>query len=367
MKIFILIDQLHSHGGIEKLVAMKANYWTDTFGYEVKIISTEQNNLPPVYTLSEAVQWADLDVNYKRELSFFHPENLKKLWINKKRLLQIIKREKPDFILVASHIPMTYLLPFLKTGVPTIKEFHYSKFYQQRSFKERIFEAVEKYYDYLVVLSKEEKTFYTSPDTVVIPNPVIPTKQAVKPISERKNIAVAALRFAPVKQIEKMVEAWEIFHLQNPSWELHLFGETGNEYFEVIQEMVGRRKLSRTVLFKGQSDDIQRDFAASKVLLMTSGQECFPMVILEAQSCGVPVVSFDSPTGPRNIINHGKNGVLLELNNVHAFAQALHELVNNPESLIEMSEAAIQNAQEYNIDSVMDIWKNTIFEKKINA
>ena len=367
MKIFILIDQLHSHGGIEKLVAIKANYWSEVFGYEVKIISTEQNNLPVVYPLSAAVQWTDLDITYNRGLSFFHPGNLRKLWTNKNRLLQLIRTEQPDFILVASHLPMTYLLPLLQTGVTTIKEFHYSKFNQQHTFKERIFEAVEKYYDYLVVLSKEERTFYTSSNTLVIPNPVNPTEHVVNPISERKNIAVAALRFAPVKQIEKMVEAWEIFHPQNPSWKLHLYGETGNEYFEKIREMVRVKKLTDTIVFKGQSDDIQGVFCESKVLLITSSQECFPMVILEAQSCGVPVVSFDSPTGPRNIINHRKDGLLVELNNVRTFANDLDHLVNNPERLMEMSQAAVSNAKHYQIDEIMNLWKNTIFEKNINA
>ena len=248
MRIFILIDQLHSHGGIEKLVAMKANYWTDVFRYEVKIISTEQNNLPAVYAISEGVQWADLGISYNRNLSFFHPGNLRKLWINKIRLLQLIRTENPDFVLVASHIPMTYLLPFLQTRVSTIKEFHYSKFRQQVTLKEKVFAAVERFYDYLVILSKEEETFYSSPNTVVIPNPVNRADRLLTPISERKNIAVAALRFAPVKQIEKMVEAWELFHRQNPSWELHLFGETGNSYFEAIREMVGVKKLTDTIL-----------------------------------------------------------------------------------------------------------------------
>ncbi|MCG2779431.1 MAG: glycosyltransferase [Weeksellaceae bacterium] len=367
MKIFILIDQLHSHGGIEKLVAMKANYWTDIFGYEVKIISTEQGELATVYNLSGEVQQVDLNISYNRSRSFFHPENLKKLWINKNRLLKIIRRNKPDFILVASHIPMTYLLPFLKTDAIKVKEFHYSKFSQQRSWKEKIFEAVEKYYDYLVVLSREEKMFYTSQNALVIPNPVNNEDRVLTPILQRKNIAVAALRFAPVKQIEKMVEVWELFYRQNPSWELHLYGETGNEYYGELLRMVTSKKLESTIVFKGQSDDIHRVFCESQVLLMTSSQECFPMVILEAQSCGVPVVSFDSPTGPRNIINHNKDGILVDLNNVQAFAHALDELVNNPENLMEMSQAAVHNAQHYQIDKVMNLWKNTIFEKNINA
>lgn len=367
VKIFILIDQMHSHGGIEKLVAMKANYWTEHFCYDVTVVSTEQKSLPPVYEMSKKVEQVDLGIGYHRTLSFFHPKNLKNLWVNKNRLLKLIRGRQPDLILVASHIPVTYLLPFLKTGAITIKEFHYSRFRPQLTLKDKIFAAVERYYDYLVVLSKEEETYYSSPNTVVIPNPVVASEWLLTPISERKNIAVAALRFAPVKQIEKMVEAWELFCRNNSSWELHLYGEEVSDYAEELRQMVISKKLEDTIFFKGQSQNIQRVFSESKVLLMTSSQECFPMVILEAQSCGLPVISFDSPTGPRNIINEGKDGLLIELNNTDAFALALDDLLNDPARMTDMSKAAVVNAQNFQLDKVMDLWKNTIFEKNTHV
>ena len=59
MKIFILIDQMNSHGGIEKLVTMKASYWTEHFGYDVTVVSTEQKSLPPVYEMSKKVKQVD--------------------------------------------------------------------------------------------------------------------------------------------------------------------------------------------------------------------------------------------------------------------------------------------------------------------
>ena len=367
VKIFILIDQMNSHGGIEKLVAMKANYWSEHFGYDVTVVSTEQRGMPYVYKPSPEVRLVDLEIGYDRSISFFHPKNLRNLWVNRGRLLKLTKKENPDFIVVASHIPMTYLLPFLKTGAMTIKEFHYSRFKQHLTFKEKIFATVERYYDYLVILSKEEETFYSSSNTVVIPNPVNIVSKLVIPISERKNVAVAALRFAPVKQIEKMVEIWERFFRNNPSWELHLYGEAKNEYAQEIRQMVISKNLQDTILFKGESNGIQHVFSESKVLLMTSSQECFPMAILEAQSCGMPVVSFDSPTGPRNIINDGKDGLLVELYNINAFAHALNELVNNSARMRAMSQAALENAGKFQIDKVMDVWKNTIFEKNTHV
>ena len=78
MKIVILVDQLHSHGGIEKLVALKANYWTTVFGHDVTIISTEQNNETLIYELDKKVKFVDLDINYKREISYFSFVNIKK-------------------------------------------------------------------------------------------------------------------------------------------------------------------------------------------------------------------------------------------------------------------------------------------------
>lgn len=363
MKIFILIDQMNSHGGIEKLVAMKANYWTEHFGYDVTVVSTEQKGLPPIYEMSKKVKQVDLGIGYHRMLSFFHPANLKNLWVNKSRLLKLIRAKQPDFIIVASHIPMTYLLPFLSTGAITVKEIHYSRFGQELTLKEKVFAVVERYYDYLVVLSMEEKSFYSSSNTVIIPNPVSTVSNLLRPISERKNVAVAALRFAPVKQIEKMVEAWELFYRNNSSWELHLYGEAGNEYAEEIRQMVSTKKLEEAIYFKGQSPGIDEVFSESKVLLMTSSQECFPMVILEAQSCGMAVVSFDAPTGPRNIINDGRDGLLVELDNTKEFANALNALVNNPVRMTAMSQAAIDNADNFQLEKVMNLWKNTIFEK----
>ncbi len=360
--IVILIDQLYEHGGIEKLVAIKANYWSEVFGYKVIILSTEQQNKPPVYQLSTNVRFIDIDINYHRSISFFHPKNFKKIHANLKELKKVLKKNQPDFILVASHIPMTYIVPFLNTKAKIIKEFHYSKYNRIHTKKEIFFAAIEKLYDYLVVLSREEESYYPSKNVKVIPNPVVTLPEKIIDINEKQNIAGAVLRFAPVKQIEKMVEAWELFYYKNRDWKLYLYGATGNEYYKKIFNLVAQKNLSETIIFKGQTDNITAAFSEMKVLLMTSANECFPMVILEANSCGVPVVSFDSPTGPRNIITHNKDGLIVPLNDNAKFANELEGLARDGVRLKAMSQHSIITANKYLIDDVMLIWKNTIFE-----
>lgn len=362
-KIFILIDQLHSHGGIEKLVAEKANYWSDVFGYEVKIISTEQENNPFVYELSNQVKFQDLAINFHRGISFFHPKNLGKLFKNFLQIKKIIETEKPDFILVASHIPMTYLLPYINTNAKIIKEFHFSKFNQPQNFKERLFNSIEGKYDYLAVLSQEEAGFYPTKNTVIIPNPVNIPFFKINKISERENFAAAVLRFAPVKQLEKMVNIWERFSKKYPDWKLHLYGAKEGDYFEKIQKLVQEKNLENSILFKGKTNDVASELNNAKLLLMTSEQECFPMVILEANASGVPVVSFDAPTGPRSIIHHNKDGILVDYNDEDKFVEILENLALNQEKIQVLSDGALQNSKNYELQKVMNLWKNLIFDK----
>lgn len=362
--VIILVDQLYLHGGIEKLVAIKANWWSEKFGYKIVIVSTEQHENPTVYHLSDKIEFIDININYHREISFFHPKNFKKLYANVRRLRLIFKEYQPDFVLVASHLPMTYVLPFFKNKTKIIKEFHYSKSRRVNTKKEKFFSLIENKYDYLVVLSEEEKTFYSSRNVKVIPNPVTQMPQNARSVKEKENIAGAVLRYAPVKQLDKMVNAWELFYQSHKDWKLYIYGATDNVYFEEIRSLVHRKNLENTVIFKGQTADVENALAEIKILLMTSANECFPMVILEANASGVPVVSFDSPTGPRNIIHHNKDGIIVPLNDITVFAEALNQLALDESKLALLSEAAVQNAEKYMIDKVMNMWKKQIFEEK---
>lgn len=363
-KIVILIDQLNSHGGIEKLVAIKANYWATVFDYDVTIISTEQLEKPLIYSLSDKVKFVDLAINYNRKKSYFSLSNGLKLLSNAIKIQRYILKEKPHFIDVASHIPITYFLPFLYRKSKIIKEFHFTKFYRvkQSDFKSKTLNYIESTYDFLIVLSEEEKRFYASNNAVVIPNPITNTSQIQSAkIEDNENIAVAVVRFAAVKQLEKMITIWNSFIALNPTWKLHIFGTTGNDYFKKIEQLVFDKNLQKSIVFKGQSDAIQSEIAKAKVVLMTSEQECFPLVILEANSVGIPVISFDCPTGPRNIIHHKTDGILVEFNNCDSFVKELVVFDNDKIYQKQLSEKAKENADKYSIEVIMNKWNELIF------
>lgn len=368
-KISILVDQFYNHGGIEKLVSIKANYWAEKFGYDVEIVCTDQSNKPFIYKLSDKVKIRDLEINYNKNKSFFSIENIAKLLLNIIRIQKYIFVEKPDFILGASYIPIIYIMPFLMKGkAKFIQEFHFTRFFrfiQPSTLKIKILEYIEKKIEYLVILSNEEQSFYKSNNTIVIPNPIIKKqiKEEIFSIEKKDNIAITFVRFAPVKQLEQLIDIWYLFTIKQVNWKLHIYGDYNNDYGIKIKKMIQVKGLKNKVLLKGQTNNVYEKLNISKVLLMTSSQECFPMSILEAFSMGVPVISYDSPTGPRNIIDDNINGLLIPLNDKNKFLEKLLEFSYNKSLQKKMSLNALKKAKDFNLDKTMNKWQTNIFLK----
>lgn len=96
---------------------------------------------------------------------------------------------------------------------------------------------------------------------------------------------------------------------------------------------------------------------------MSSITECFPMVLLEAQSCGLPIVSFDCPCGPRNIITHKQDGLLVGNQHSVKLADGIIKLIESLDDRKEMGKNARENIKRYNFSEVMESWKK-LFESK---
>ena len=94
----------------------------------------------------------------------------------------------------------------------------------------------------------------------------------------------------------------------------------------------------------------------ASIFALTSASECFPMVILEALSCGLPVISYDCPHGPRNIISNNKDGILINRNDIESFAEVLENVINNFELRKEMSVNAKRNIRRFDEITVMQNW-----------
>ncbi len=121
MKILFTTDQIYLHGGIEKVMATKANYFADVLDYEVYILTTEQNNNKPCYDLSNKIKLIDIGVNYYRSKSYFSPVNLKKIVTHFSNWNSAIKDINPDAIIVCNIAFDYYWTPFFIKKLKKLK------------------------------------------------------------------------------------------------------------------------------------------------------------------------------------------------------------------------------------------------------
>jgi glycosyltransferase involved in cell wall biosynthesis len=275
-----------------------------------------------------------------------------------------IIKEKPDFIIVASHIPITYILPFLyKRKTKIIKEIHYTQFYRikrEKNLKQKFFKYVESKYNALIVLSQEEKSFYKTKNVVVIPNPTIISLKP-KNIVKKDNIATTIARFAPVKRLELLIDIWKELIKKQVNWQLHIYGNADNDYGKKIKDLIDKSQLQESVILKGMTNQVNEVLNKSKVSLLVSEQECFPMIILESFAVGVPVISFDCPTGPRNIITDKKDGLLIENNQIDDFVSIFEKFSKDLSLQKSLSANALLSADKYKVEKVMNEWQTKIF------
>lgn len=358
MRVIYLMDQMYLHGGAEKIVSLKINSLIEDFGHDVFLITTGQRGKKNVYSLSSKVNQLDLNINYSSGRSFFHPINLLKTIQHFFKLKSAFKNYNPDVIISVSQTPDQFFLPFIRRKTPKIKEFHSSGVSLNLGFlKQKLFNLYKKY-NALVLLNKDEKQYYPFTNTFIIPNFIDKREEDLfTNYSNREKVIVAAGRIAPVKQFDHLIEAWKPIFEKYPEWEIHIYGEGDDELKNQLQTIQSDSEI-KNLYFKGAVSDLDERMKKTSLYAMTSSTECFPMVLLEAMSNGVPIISYDCPNGPRNIISNQKEGLLVQVNNIESFSEKIENLISQSDTRIKFSNDAIQTSKCFLKDKVMIKWVN---------
>lgn len=364
MKIVYLTNQLYLHGGIEKMLAQKLNYWQEVYGYEVVLCTTEQKNNPFVYHVNKKIKHIDLNINYHRSKSYFHPNNLVKSVSHYKAMRKMLKQEQPALVISVNYTPEQFLLPFMAKQIPKVKEFHSSgvTIKKPNSFMEkmkyRLFLLFGRY-DALVVLNEDEKKYYPFSNLSVIPN-FIAVSKAVQAITKEKTI-IAAGRIAAVKQFDHLISAWRLIAAKHPDWQVKIFGDGDEILTAQLNQQIQELKIPNIHLM-GATAHLDYEMQKASLYAMTSATECFPMVLLEAQAAGLPIISYDCPNGPRQIIHHKIDGILTPANEITIFADKLNWLIANEALRDALGSQAKKNVKTHSQGRVMQQW-NDLFEK----
>ena len=212
--------------------------------------------------------------------------------------------------------------------------------------------------DRLVVLTEKDREAWVELNNViVIPNPLSISPEEKSDLSKKRVIAIG--RYCHEKGYDHLLQAWTIVQKRCPEWHLVIFGDGDQTFYK---SMIDDLHIdSQRCILNGRTTDVISEFVNSSIAVCSSRFEGFGMVVAEAMACGIPVVSFDCPWGPRAIISDGEEGILVENGNVEKLAEALVLMIQHPEQRIAMAGKAIENVQRFKMDQIAEKWK-TLFE-----
>jgi glycosyltransferase involved in cell wall biosynthesis len=181
-----------------------------------------------------------------------------------------------------------------------------------------------------------------------IPNPV---PLADPPMADPDaKIVVAAGRLNLQKGFDLLVPAFAAATRRHPEWRLRIYG-SGPERAR-LQAQIDALGAGDRIALLGRSERLVEAMAEASIFALSSRWEGFPMVLLEAIAIGLPIVSFDCPTGPRDIVGEGRGGVLVPPEDVDALAAALDALIADPPRRHALAAAARRRAADFELAAV---------------
>lgn len=380
MHILYIYPEITIKGGADKVIVDKANYLA-SHGHQVTVVTESQMGRELSFLLDGKVQHIDMGIDFNSQYRLHGVRRLltylKMLQRYKKQLKATLMELHPDIVITAMGRSIDFITD-IRDGSVKIGESHSVKdnvrslnVMERKGGVRRLMARLIRWHvcrkvsqlDALVLLTQEDAAEWTETRrTFVIPNAVPSMPEKTGTLQNKQAIMVA--RYNDAKGYNYMVEAWEKVHERHPDWTLNVYG-SGELHDEVIR-WIQQRHLSTSMVLHEPVDDIMERYLESSLSVMSSRYEAFPMVILESMSCGVPVVAFDCPHGPRNIIRDGEDGLLVEYLNPQALADGICRLIEDVPLRKQLGAQARQNVQRFSQATVMQQWMD-LFHQLTNS
>lgn len=376
-KIVFCTPALYSAGGVERVVSYKASFFAEQLGYDVTIIVTEGRGRDSFFLLSDKVKVINFELGFEE---LWRASFIKKIFLyltKQQQYKRLLKAElihiRPDFTISMLRREINFLTE-ISDGSKKIGELHVNRA-NYRNFEandsngfKRLFARCWmrslvrklKCLDQLVVLTDKSKASWPELSNVtVIPDPIpMPMPLSVSCLHAKRVVTIG--RYAYQKGYDLLLQAWAEVEKQYLDWTLDIYGmgdQTG--YRQLMTDMgvdVYRCHLN------GPVEDVTKVYQNSSIFVLSSRFEGFGLVLVEAMACGLPVVSFDSPAGPDEIITDGVDGILVPSGDVHVMAEKLMALMADEELRKRLGQQARRSAKRYDMKTIASQW-TTLFEK----
>ena len=371
LKIVYLTPALYMAGGVERVLTLKANYFAEHFGYDITIILTEGKDKPLFYPLSDKVKVVNLNIGFEELWTCSFVKKvfvyLKKQRLYKKLVEAELMHLRPDITISLLRREINFITG-IKDGSKKIGELHVnranyrnfesgdSNFFKTifaKFWMRNLVSKLKKLDKFVVLTHEDRRSWHELSNVDVIPDPLSFVPTCVSSLTEKRVIAVG--RYVYQKGFDLLLQAWSKIEKQYPDWQLAIYGDGNRTPYEMLVRQLGI-DASRCHL-NGPTTNIQQEYANSSLFVFSSRFEGFGMVLVEAMACGLPVVSFSCPCGPKDIISDGKDGLLIENGNVDALADGLFRLMSDDQLRNSMSQVGIEKSKRFNIEQIAECWK----------
>lgn len=337
MKILLIIPTLRQ-GGAERVMSELANQW-----------SSEKKNIHMVL-LAKSKQFYELSESVKiHKLGFQNLGRTQKVFSEVKvffRLRRLIKNEKPDYIL--SFMDKYNVFTILASRFLDVEVFVSDRSNPNKTISSSLFflkKATYKYADGIIAQTELAKdvieSTYKNNNVEIIPNPI--KEICLYPNIKRENIIINIGRLIPEKGQKYLLEAFSL--IKDKSWKLIILGE--GPLRKDLESQILRLGLRGQVYMPGSVSNIDKWLARASIFAFSSISEGFPNALLEAMVSGLPCVSFDCDTGPRDIIRNKENGFLIPLKNSVIMSVIFEELISKPDLRLKIGSEALKIKEKY--------------------
>lgn len=214
-----------------------------------------------------------------------------------------------------------------------------------------------KWYDKTIVLTEHDYKYLRtkSVDAVRIPNPIF-YHGIDRTVRTQRALAVG--RLENQKGFSDLIDIWSLFVKYNKEWKLLIVGD-GSLKSE-LSAKVSLMKMDDSIQFLGRKENVSKYYQECDVLLMTSHYEGLPLVLLEAKSWSMPAIAFDCPTGPKEIIEDGVDGYLVNKRDSIEFCKKLTRIADDDELFFQMSSATKVTHQKFDAKKIKRQWEALI-------
>lgn len=352
-RICFFIGDLNNSGGTERVSSVIASELQHR-GYQIHILSLQCGN-KPFFELADGIHISQLFTKAGR--------GMLRLPITIMRLRRYLRQQQIDILIDVESMLALYALPaVVGLNIRHIcwEHFNYSVDLGKAS-RRLARKLAARFADDVVTLTERDKQLWLTNTTCKANITAIPNPVTISPPTEinlhKEKLFLAVGRLTYQKGFDLLLQAWAQVALLHPDWRLRIVGD--GEDKTMLEQLRRKLNIEASTELVPKTNNIAAHYQQAAFFVMSSRFEGLPLVLIEAQAYGLPIVSFDCDTGPAEIIKHGETGWLCKPGCIESLSSSINVALQytiDANDLTQLCSSAVKNVEKFTLPIIAARW-----------